>query len=97
VMRTMQTTTTASVTSSALSVGEHVVTVVVFDGQYSASEQVVVTVEAPPEPPPVKTSGTDGLPMWVYLVASIVMFALGFTGGHLHERRRSRTGTDGPL
>jgi len=96
VMRTMQTTTTASVSSSSLPVGEHVVTVVVFDGQYSASDQVVVTVEAPPEPPPVKTSSRDGPALWVYVVTSVVLFAVGFTAGHLHLRRRSKGGPEGP-
>jgi hypothetical protein len=88
VMRAVQTTTTASITSSSLPVGEHVVTVVVFDGQYSSSDQVVVVVEAPPEPPPVSTPGSSGPPMWVFVVASLVLFAVGFAGGHMRLRRR---------
>jgi hypothetical protein len=87
VLRTMQTTTLASVSSSSLPVGHHVVTVLVSDGQYSSSDQVVVIVEAPPEPSPVTPPPSEGPNMWVYIVASIVLFAVGFVAGNVRLRR----------
>ena len=94
VMRMVQTTTTAAMSSSSLAVGQHVVTVVVSDGQYSASDQVVVIVEATPEPPPVTPPQRDGPSMWVYIVVSVVLFAVGFTAGNMQLRRRLRKGPE---
>ena len=88
VMRTVRTTTLAAMSTSSFPVGEHVVTVVVSDGQYSSSDQVVVTVEEPPVPPPVSAPGGEGPSMWVYIVASIALFALGFVAGHVQIWRR---------
>lgn len=93
VMRTVETTTLAAVSSSSLPVGEHVVTVVVTDGQYSSSDQVVVTVKEQPVPPPVSTPEREGPSMWVYIVASVVLFAVGFAAGNVQMRRRR---DDGP-
>ena len=94
VMRMVQTTTTAAMSSSSLAVGQHVVTVVVSDGQYSASDQVIVIVEATPEPPPVTPPQRDGPSMWVYIVVSVVLFAVGFTAGNMLLRRRLRKGPE---
>ncbi|MCK5414927.1 MAG: hypothetical protein KAJ35_06070, partial [Thermoplasmata archaeon] len=94
VMRMVQTTTTAAMSSSSLAVGQHVVTVVVSDGQYSASDQVIVIVEATPEPPPVTPPQRDGPSMWVYIVVSVVLFAVGFTAGNMQLRRRLRKGPE---
>jgi hypothetical protein len=88
VLREVRTTTLATMSTSSFPVGQNVVTVVVSDGQYSASDQVVVNVEEPPAPPPVTTPEQQGPPLWVYLVASVVLFAVGFAVGHLQMRRR---------
>jgi hypothetical protein len=94
VLRTMQTTTTAEMSSSSLPVGRHVVTVLVSDGQYSSSDQVVVIVEAPPEAQPVTPPPTRGPNMWVYIVASIVLFAVGFVAGNVRMRRAKKDGPE---
>lgn len=88
VFKTLRTTTLAVTDYDLFTIGQHVVTVVVDDGQYSSSDQVVVTVEEPPTPPPVSTPGSEGPSMWVYIVASVVLFAVGFSAGHLQMRRR---------
>jgi hypothetical protein len=80
--------------TSSFPVGEHVVTVVVSDGQYSSSDQVVVTVKEPPAPPPVSTPGREGPSMWVYIVASIALFAVGFVAGHVQIWRRRDLGPE---
>jgi hypothetical protein len=90
VLREVRTTTLAAMSSSAFPVGQNVVTVIVDDGQYSASGQVVVNVEEPPGPAPVTTPEQRGPPLWVYVAASVVLFAVGFALGHLQERRRRR-------
>ncbi len=87
VFKTLRTTTLATTDYNLFSVGQHVVTVVVSDGQYSASDQVVVNVEEPPSPPPVTSPGSEGPSMWVYVVASLLLFAVGFSVGHLQTRR----------
>jgi hypothetical protein len=95
VMRTVRTTTLAAMSTSSFPAGEHVVTVVVSDGQYSSSDQVVVTVKEPPAPPPVSAPEREGPSMWVYIVASILLFTLGFVAGHLQVWRRRDGGPEG--
>ncbi|UCC93976.1 MAG: hypothetical protein JSW25_04745, partial [Thermoplasmata archaeon] len=66
--------------------------VLVSDGQYSASDQVVVIVEEAPEPPPVTPPSSKGPSMWVYIVASIILFGVGYAAGFSQMRRRDGTG-----
>jgi len=89
-LRTFTTTTLASMSHGSLPVGRHTVTVVVSDGQYSSSDFVEVIVEAPPEPPPVRTSDRTEPDLWAYLTASIILFAVGLAGGDRHRRWRLR-------
>jgi len=97
-LRTITTTTLASMSHGSLPVGRHTVTVLVSDGQYTSSDFVEVIVEAPPEPPPVHTSERIEPNLWAYLAASVVLFAVSLVGGDQHRRwrLRRRGGDDRP-
>jgi hypothetical protein len=87
VLKTFQTSTLGSFSEGNLPVGVHRITVVVSDGQYSATDGVTVVVQATPEPPPVTPASSEGVPLWVYFATSLVLFAVGIAIGDVQRRR----------
>jgi hypothetical protein len=90
VLHTTTTTDIVEFVTADIPVGEHLISVVVFDGKYSRTESVHLTVRGPIEPPPVSEPPEEEDFDLVSILISLVLFGLGFMGGSFHRRTTRR-------
>jgi hypothetical protein len=96
VLRTVTTTDVADYTTATLPEGEHRITVVVNDGQFSSEAWIKVTVVGIPDPPPVSGPQERDLLDPLVLAISLVLLVIGYMVGRRQHAAALRASHEEP-